>query len=71
MSFRGAVRSMGPARKKPQAIHEVERIERIYETSNQPPLKLSYIWVVSVNKAEKREMDDETVLREGNKHLVH
>lgn len=72
MSFPGAVRSMGPARKKSQAIREAGRVEKVYERSNQPPLKLCYIWAVSVKKAEKREMDDGLKkLREGNKHLVH
>lgn len=58
MRFPGAVRSMGPAREKKQAMREVPKIEKVYGRSNKPPLKLCYIWAVSVKKAEKREMDD-------------
>lgn len=49
---------MGPARGKKQAIREITRMEKLYEGSNEPPLKLSYRWAVLENKTEEREMDD-------------
>lgn len=49
---------MGPAREKQKATREVARMEKLYERPIEPPLKLDYIWAVSGNKAEKREMDD-------------
>jgi len=60
--FPGAVRSMGPASEKKQAMREVPRIEKVYGGLDKPPLKLYYIWAVSVKKAEKREMEEKEII---------